>query len=287
MSLWAPPARLYWPRRLPDGRAVGVIASVFTHASGGSVMIDGCSGGERRPLRRPEGGGRRPRRRRGARRTRSTATPRSSRRTTASSVVDSHSKPSAARVDRRAAPGDHAEARPLRGQHAFPLGPLARQRGLPRRLRPRRGDHERHHPRGHASGRASSASRTTCARCRPRSTGCARSSPPRTSADQRAELGSSLRQAEQYFAEVRALGPPSRPSPSSADDADLPARPRDPSPLPRARPHRGRRVRLSPEGEGRGDRGRGDRLDPVHGRRLSAGLAGDAPPARASSTSTA
>ena len=46
-----------------------------------------------------------------------------------------------------------------------------------------------------------------------------------------------------------------------ADDEALPSRPRDPPAASRARAHRGRRVRLSAEGEGRDHRRRDDRLD--------------------------
>jgi hypothetical protein len=42
-------------------------------------------------------------------------------------VVDTHSKPSAARCDRAGAPRPHRAIRTVRGQHAFSLGPLARQ----------------------------------------------------------------------------------------------------------------------------------------------------------------
>ena len=60
-----------------------------------------------------------------------------------------------------------------------------------------------------------------------------------TSADQRAELGSSLRQAEQYLAEVRALRPRSPPWPSSAPCGSSSATVRSTSstsgaPIPRA-----------------------------------------------------
>ena len=46
-------------------------------------------------------------------------------------VVDTHSKPSAAQRDHGAAARDDDEAGALRREHAFPLGPLARQRSLP------------------------------------------------------------------------------------------------------------------------------------------------------------
>jgi hypothetical protein len=45
-------------------------------------------------------------------------------------VVDTHSNVCRSR-DRGAAAGDHREARAVRREHAFPLGPLARQRSLP------------------------------------------------------------------------------------------------------------------------------------------------------------
>src|SRR5439155_194597 len=52
--------------------------------------------------------------------------------------------------DRRAAARHHAQAGPLRRQHALPLGPLARQRGVPGRLSPRGDRHQPAHARGHA-----------------------------------------------------------------------------------------------------------------------------------------
>src|SRR5437016_4746018 len=50
-----------------------------------------------------------------------------------------------------------------------------------------------------------------------------------------------------------------------ADDEALPARSRDPPPLPRPGAHRGGRVRLPAEGEGRHHGRRRHRLDTLHG----------------------
>ena len=94
------------------------------------------------------------------------------------------------------------------------------------------------------------------------------------------ELQADLRLAESYLAEVTALKPA---LPTMAFERTMKLYRRDREIhllLSRARPHRGRRVRLPAEGEGGDHRRRPDRLDALHGRRLSGGLGGDARPAR-------
>ena len=231
----------------PAGRPVGAAASARTQALRRSRHDRWLLGRRRRALRRPEGGGRRPRRR-GLARVQGQLQHRAhrDRRRRPGGRLPLEALGGARR--RRADPGDHAEARALRRQHPLPLGPLAGQRGVSLRLRPRRGDHERHHARGHRpqEPQAHPGPRAPDAR---RDRGSPR--PARRRHQRRPARRARLEPSPGRAVPGRGSRPPPGPAHDRlrADDADLPAGPRDPPPVPRARPHRGRRLRLPSEGE--------------------------------------
>ena len=150
-------------------------------------------------------------------------------------IVDTHSKPSAARVIVDRLREITAEAGALRRQHPLPLGPLARQRGLPRGV-PGRGDrHQPAHPRGDGQEGPQ-------AHPGPRAPGARRDRPaPRRARRRHRRRGA--REAPGRSAPRRVVsrrGPGAQAGAAHhglrADDEALPARPRDPAPAISAGP---------------------------------------------------
>ena len=195
-------------------------------------------------------------------------------------VVDTHSKPSAARVIVERLREMHAEARALRGEHALPLGPLARQRGDPaayphaeivtnqitREAMVSKGlkriqDHVRQVPAEIAGLRvARDAAREPA---------------------ERARLTESLTLAEAYLAEVGLPSGRRCPAWRFEQTMSFYRRDREIHLVHLGRAHtEGDVFRVPAEGES-GDHGRRrHRLDALHGRRLPRGLGGHAGPAR-------